>query len=97
MKKRIVIGYSDYQQLLIANGYFVDKTLLIKEVIDTGNQVILLPRLRRFGKSINLSMLRYFLDLSLSNTSALFKPLNFPFCLHSDYNSSTFFNKYTFR
>ena len=72
-KKQIAIGYSDYQQFLAANGYFVDKTLFIKEIIDAGNQVILLPRPRRFGKTLNLSMLRYYFDISLEHTAELFK------------------------
>ncbi len=64
MKKQLKIGFSDYRHTIEENGYIIDKTLLIKEVIDNGHQVILAPRPRRFGKTFNLSMLRYFFDAS---------------------------------
>ena len=73
-KKRIVIGFSDFRQIIEAGGYFVDKTLLIKEVIDNSHQVMLLPRPRRFGKTLNLSMLRYFFDVAEKDTAQLFEP-----------------------
>ena len=59
--KRIRIGTDDFSELRRENGYFVDKSLLIREVID-GSKVLLLPRPRRFGKTLNLSMLRYFFE-----------------------------------
>ncbi len=59
--KRIRIGTDDFSELRNDNGYFVDKSLLIREVID-GSKVTLLPRPRRFGKTLNLSMLRYFFE-----------------------------------
>jgi len=74
MKKKLIIGSSDYRNFIEDGGYFVDKTLLIKEVIDNGHGVILVPRPRRFGKTLNLSMLRYFFDASLEDTAVLFKP-----------------------
>lgn len=72
-KKQIKIGTSDYRNFINENAYFVDKTLLIKEVIDNSHEVIIIPRPRRFGKTLNLSMLRYFFDVSLKNTSELFE------------------------
>ena len=51
-RKTIQIGPSNFKKLLDNNGYFVDKTLLIKEIIDDGHEVLLLPRPRRFGKSL---------------------------------------------
>ncbi len=59
--KRIRIGTDDFSELRKENGYFVDKSPLIREVID-GSKVLLLPRPRRFGKTLNLSMLRYFFE-----------------------------------
>ncbi len=59
--KRIRIGTDDFSELRDDNGYFVDKSPLIREVID-GSKVTLLPRPRRFGKTLNLSMLRYFFE-----------------------------------
>jgi len=58
-------------------GYiFVDKTLFIKEIIDTGSEVLLFTRPRRFGKTINLSMLFHYFNHSKNDTSGLFKNLN---------------------
>ena len=71
--KRIGIGQSDYKNLLDDNCYYIDKTLLIKEMIDSGSQVILFPRPRRFGKTLNLSMLRYYFEKTTEDNSYLFK------------------------
>ncbi len=55
--KKLDLGNSDFKSIIENNNYFVDKSLLIKEVIDSQSQVLLLPRPRRFGKTLNLSML----------------------------------------
>ncbi len=59
--KRIRIGTDDFAKIRSESGYFVDKSPLIREVLD-GSDVLLLPRPRRFGKTLNLSMLRYFFE-----------------------------------
>ena len=59
-KKKVLIGYDDFVALLENGGYFVDKSLLIKELMDNPNQVTLITRPRRFGKTLNFSMLKYF-------------------------------------
>jgi hypothetical protein len=64
--KNLPIGVSDYKKLIINNYYYVDKTLLIKELLDNPVEVLLIPRPRRFGKTLNLSMLQYFFDCSNS-------------------------------
>jgi len=61
-KKLIPIGIDDFERLVEGNYYFADKSLLIKELLDSGASVTLLPRPRRFGKTLNLSMLRYFFE-----------------------------------
>jgi len=61
-KKLIPIGIDDFERLVEGNYYFADKSLLIKELLDSGAAVTLLPRPRRFGKTLNLSMLRYFFE-----------------------------------
>ena len=63
MKKRTPIGFSDFKQIIADNRYYVDKTQMVRAVLD-GGLVTLLCRPRRFGKSLNLSMLRYFFDIS---------------------------------
>jgi hypothetical protein len=74
-KKKIPIGISDFKKLIDGDYTYVDKTLLIQELIKKGDEVTLIPRLRRFGKTLNLSMLRYFFEKSSYDTSYLFKSL----------------------
>jgi hypothetical protein len=61
-KKKLPIGVSDFKDMVTGNYYYVDKTMLIKEIIDSGDKILLIPRPRRFGKTLNLSMLGYFYD-----------------------------------
>ncbi|HCT92595.1 MAG TPA: AAA family ATPase [Lachnospiraceae bacterium] len=60
-KKRIPIGFEDFKEIREDNLYFVDKTRMIQEILD-GSKVTLLTRPRRFGKTLNLSMLRRFFE-----------------------------------
>jgi hypothetical protein len=60
--KKLPIGVSDFKDMITGNYYYVDKTLFIKEIIDSGDKILLIPRPRRFGKTLNLSMLGYFYD-----------------------------------
>jgi len=73
--KELDLGNSDFKSLIDNNKYFVDKSLLIKELVKAQQQVILLPRPRRFGKTLNLSMLRYFFDNTQPENRNLFKDL----------------------
>ena len=75
MKKRIAIGVSDFREMLTGAYYYVDKTLFIKDILEDGSKVILLPRPRRFGKTLNMSMLRYFFEKSEEDNSTLFEHL----------------------
>jgi hypothetical protein len=70
--KKLPIGISDFKELIDGGYYYVDKTALIKEVLESG-KVVFMPRPRRFGKTLNLSMIRYFLEKGSENTSYLFK------------------------
>ena len=60
--KPLPIGTEDFKELIEKNYYYVDKTLWIKELIDRRIKVGLFTRPRRFGKTLNLSMLRYFFE-----------------------------------
>ncbi len=60
--KKLPVGISDFKDVITGGYYYVDKTLFIKEIIDSGDKILLLPRPRRFGKTLNLSMLAYFYD-----------------------------------
>ncbi len=58
----IAIGESDFRGLRTRNNYFIDKSLFIKDIIDNQSRVALITRPRRFGKTLNMSMLKYFFD-----------------------------------
>jgi len=60
--KKLPIGISDFKDMVTGNYYYVDKSLFIKEIIDKGDKILLIPRPRRFGKTLNISMLKYFYD-----------------------------------
>jgi len=70
------IGVEDYKEIITNKNTYIDKTLLIKEFWQDGGKVILTPRPRRFGKTLNLSMLKYFFEKTDHNTSNLFKKTN---------------------
>ena len=74
-RKVIPIGIEDFKILRDRNCFFVDKTLIIKELIDSGSMVTLFTRPRRFGKTLNMSMLRYFFEKTEQDNSYLFKNL----------------------
>jgi predicted AAA-ATPase/PD-(D/E)XK nuclease superfamily protein len=59
-KKQLPIGINNFKTIIEDDYYYVDKTLLIKELLDKKSGVTLLPRPRRFGKTLNLSMLNHF-------------------------------------
>ena len=62
------IGVDDFKEIIKKEYYYVDKSLLIKELVDKGGKVSLFTRPRRFGKTLNLSMLRYFFEMPESRT-----------------------------
>ncbi|MCR1851199.1 AAA family ATPase [Parabacteroides distasonis] len=70
--RRLPIGISDYKKMIDEGYYYVDKTDFIRQIIEEGALITLLPRPRRFGKTLNLSMLRYFFEKTDGN---VFRPL----------------------
>ena len=76
MDFRAPLGYSDFRDLRRAGVTYVDKTAFVAEVLDNPAKVLLLPRPRRFGKTLNLSTLRYFLERSDEDRSDLFEGLS---------------------
>ncbi|WP_339067840.1 AAA family ATPase [Fusobacterium animalis] len=74
--KRIGIGLSDFKHLIEEDFYYFDKTKFIDEIIKDGAQVKLFTRPRRFGKTLNMSMLKYFFDIKEAEENRkLFKNL----------------------
>ena len=65
MGKKVVVGTDSYEKLIRNNGYYVDKTELIYELVaNTGNEVTLFTRPRRFGKTLIMSMMESFFDVN---------------------------------
>lgn len=62
-KKRLPVGLENFEQIIKDNYYYVDKTGLISELIRNGGMVNLFTRPRRFGKTLNMSMLEYFFSI----------------------------------
>ena len=61
-RKKIAIGVEDFKELIDKDGYFVDKTLMIKKLIESRAKVTLFTRPRRFGKTLNQFMIRRFFE-----------------------------------
>ena len=71
-KKPLPVGISDFK-IASTDYYYVDKTLLIRDFLDTKPMVSLFTRPRRFGKTLNMDMLRVFFEKTQENTSGYFK------------------------
>ncbi|WP_165147444.1 AAA family ATPase, partial [Marinitoga sp. 38H-ov] len=71
--KKLPVGESDFKSIIEDNMYYIDKSLLIKEIL-SGGRVILITRPRRFGKTLNMSMMKYFFRNDQDNKH-LFKGL----------------------
>lgn len=71
----IGLGVSDFKALRMRDNYFIDKSLYIKHMIDNQSSVVLITRPRRFGKTLNMSMLRYYFDCNQKYSEQLFKGL----------------------
>ena len=70
--KKIPTGIKSFRKLREENYYFVDKTLMIKDFLERGSEVTLVTRPRRFGKTINMSMLSEFFDIT-KDSKEIFK------------------------
>lgn len=73
--KPLPIGIENFQELIEKGYYYVDKTRFIKELLDFGGKVNLVTRPRRFGKTLNMSMLRCFFERAERDTERLFRGL----------------------
>lgn len=65
----IVVGIESFKDLVLQSDVFVDKTLFIKELLENGGNVILITRPRRWGKSMNMDMLKCFLSIEVDEKS----------------------------
>ena len=86
MPKSVAIGFEDIKEIIDKDRYYIDKTHMIRDLIDKGGKVNLFVRPRRFGKTLNLSMIRRFfeqemdLDGSVISNGYLFDNLDIASC-----------------
>ena len=73
--KPFPIGVDNFEKIIDKGYYYVDKTLLIKELIDKKSEVNVFTRPRRFGKSLNISMLQYYFENLKSDKASIFAGL----------------------
>ena len=74
--KPLPIGVEDFKELIEKEYYFVDKTLMIKDLLDKRSKVSLFTRPRRFGKTLNMSMIQRFFEKTGESNAYLFEGLN---------------------
>jgi len=75
MNKKIAIGHHDFESLIQNELYYVDKTPFIQKLIENKSVFFLFPRPRRFGKTLNMMMLRRFFEISEKSKAHLFDRL----------------------
>lgn len=76
MMRVIGIGRQDFEKIRISNNFYIDKTNFIREWWESDDDVTLLTRPRRFGKTLNMSMLEKFFSVNYANRGDLFEGLN---------------------
>ena len=75
--KKIPVGIEDFKEIINNNCYYIDKTKFIANILDDGSKVKLFIRPRRFGKTLNMSTLKYFFDIhNAKENKKLFNGLN---------------------
>ena len=76
MGRNVAIGIQQFNELIEKNYFYIDKTFFIKEWWDSGDSVTLINRPRRFGKTLNMSMLEQFFSVDYANRVDLFEGLS---------------------
>ena len=76
MPQNITIGKQDFEKIRTENCFYIDKTNFIKEWWESGDDVTLIARPRRFGKTLNMSMLEQFFSVDYKNRGDLFEGLS---------------------
>lgn len=75
MARAVSVGYQDFGKLRENNRFYIDKSCFIKEWWEQADQVTLITRPRRFGKTLNMSMLEKFFSVSYADRGDLFQGL----------------------
>ena len=76
MARTVAIGIQSFEKLIAGNYFYIDKTPVIKEWWESGDDVTLITRPRRFGKTLNMSMLEQFFSLDYAGREDLFEGLS---------------------
>lgn len=74
MTKKVGIGHQNFGQMISGNNFYIDKTMFIKEWWESGDAATLITRPRRFGKTLNLSMIEHFFSVRHREQRHLFEP-----------------------
>jgi hypothetical protein len=75
MARTVGIGHQDFEEIRGLNNFYIDKTLFIKEWWENKDKVTLITRPRRFGKTLNMSMLEQFFSVKYAGRQDLFEGL----------------------
>lgn len=75
MSRPVGIGMQDFEKVITENNFYVDKTLFIKEWWENKDEVTLITRPRRFGKTLTLDMVEKFFSLKYADRGDLFEGL----------------------
>ena len=76
MARTVAIGIQNFEELRKENYFYIDKTSFIKEWWEAGDSVTLIARPRRFGKTLNMSMLEQFFSVDYAERGELFEGLS---------------------
>ena len=76
MAKTVAIGIQSFGDIIEGNYFYIDKTFFIKEWWESGDSVTLITRPRRFGKTLNMSMLEHFFSVDYADRGDLFENLS---------------------
>ena len=76
MARTVGIGKQNYEKIVINDNFYIDKTLFIKEWWENDDEVTLITRPRRFGKTLNISMIEQFFSIEYAGRSDLFEGMN---------------------
>ena len=76
MRRKVAIGVQSFEDIRKNNYFYIDKTSFIKDWWEAGDSVTLITRPRRFGKTLNMSMLEYFFSVNHADRGDLFEGLS---------------------
>ena len=76
MARAAGIGFQDFEQIIVEDNFYVDKTMFIREWWESKDRVTLITRPRRFGKTLNMSMLEKFFSVKYADRGGLFEGLS---------------------